>query len=101
MSPSSPSHRVLVIEDNPDSRESLRMVLECWGHPVEVAEDGLEGVEKALAWRPQTAIVDIGLPLLDGFGVAEQVRAALREKIYLIALTGYRSRQDRDKALAC
>jgi DNA-binding response OmpR family regulator len=92
---------VLIIEDNRDSRESLRMVVECWGHIVEVAADGLQGVQTALDWRPETAIVDIGLPLVDGFRVAEQLRATLRETIFLIALTGYHTTQERDRALDC
>jgi two-component system, sensor histidine kinase len=101
MSPPAPSRRVLVVEDNPDGRETMRMVLECWGHQVEVAEDGVQGVQKALMWQPEAAIVDIGLPLLDGFHVAKQVRAVLHQSIFLIALTGYSSRQDRDHAFAC
>src|SRR5262249_52886350 len=74
----SPS-RVLIVEDNRDSRESLRWLLELWGHEVEVAEDGQRGVAKALHWKPDTAVVDIGLPLLDGYQVARQVRAALHD----------------------
>src|SRR5215469_16570477 len=91
--PSSPSvvphpRRVLIVEDHPDARESLRLLLEFWGHQVEVAADGLRGVQVALAWKPEVAIVDIGLPLLDGYEVARQLRAALDVPIRLIALTG-------------
>jgi signal transduction histidine kinase len=81
--------RVLVVEDNPDGRETLRMMLEMWGHRVEVAADGQQGVDQALALRPEVALVDIGLPLLDGYEVARRVRAALGRDIFLIALTGY------------
>jgi CheY-like chemotaxis protein len=101
MSAPATSRRVLVVEDNPDGRESMRMVLECWGHRVEVAEDGVQGVQKALTWQPEAAIVDIGLPRLNGFQVAQQVRAALHRSILLIALTGYNSRRDREQAFAC
>ena len=94
-----PSRRILVVEDNPDSRESLRLLLEMWGHQVEVAEDGLRGCEKALEWRPEVAVVDIGLPLLDGYQVARQVRAALQDDVLLIALTGYTRPEDRRRAL--
>jgi two-component system, sensor histidine kinase len=90
--------RVLVVEDNPDSRESLRMVLELYGYRVEVAEDGRQGVEMALAWGPDAAVVDIGLPLLDGYAVARRVRAALGANIRLIALTGYAQYSDRQRA---
>jgi two-component system, sensor histidine kinase len=95
------SRRILVVEDNRDNRDSMQMVLECWGHRVEVAEDGVQGVQKALMWQPEAAIVDIGLPLLDGFHVAKQVRAVLHQSIFLIALTGYSSRRDREQAFAC
>jgi CheY-like chemotaxis protein len=95
---SSPS-RVLIVEDNRDSRESLRWLLELWGHEVEVAEDGQRGVAEALRWKPDTAVVDIGLPLLDGYQVARQVRAALRDRVVLIALTGYGKPEDRSRAL--
>jgi two-component system, sensor histidine kinase len=79
--------RVLVVEDDADSCEMLRLLLGCWGHEVEVAADGRQGLEKALAWRPEVAVVDIGLPLLDGYEVARLVRQALGEGVRLIALT--------------
>jgi CheY-like chemotaxis protein len=86
--------RVLVIEDNPDSRESLRILLQIWGHEVEVAGNGLDGVRKALSWEPEVAVVDIGLPGLDGYQVARKVRAALGGRIRLIALTAYNTLED-------
>ena len=70
-------YRVLVIEDHPDGRESLRVLLGLWGYQVEVASDGLVGVEKALSWRPDAAIVDINLPVLDGHEAARRIRAQL------------------------
>jgi len=96
----SASRRVLLIEDNPDSRETLRMLMECWGHRVEVAEDGPTGLQKALDWRPDIGVVDIGLPRLDGYQVARQVRAALKNDIFLIALTAFGQPHDRERALA-
>jgi CheY-like chemotaxis protein len=95
-----PSRRILLIEDHRDSRETLRLLMEYWGHSVEVAEDGLTGVRKALDWRPEVGVVDIGLPRLDGYQVARQVRAALKDDIFLIALTAYGQPQDRERALA-
>jgi CheY-like chemotaxis protein len=99
----SPGHaplarRVLIVEDNPETRESMRLLLRWWGHQVDVAEDGLGGIRQALRWRPDVAIVDIGLPLLDGCQVARQVRAALQDRVCLIALTGYGSPEDRARA---
>jgi CheY-like chemotaxis protein len=82
------------VEDQPDSRESLRLLLEFWGYQVEVAPDGLQGFQLALAWKPEVAIVDIGLPLMDGYEVARRLRAALGPTPLLIALTAYRSPED-------
>jgi CheY-like chemotaxis protein len=94
-----PSHRrVLIIEDNPDGRESLRWLLELLGYEVEVAEDGGRGLERALAWHPDAAVVDIGLPVMSGYEVAERVRAAGGRHILLIALTGYSAPDDRRRA---
>jgi PAS domain S-box-containing protein len=92
--------RVLVIEDNPDARDSLRALLEVWGHEVEVAEDGPRGFELALASQPEVVVVDIGLPGLDGYHVAQGLRTALRERgVFLVALSGYGQPEDRRRAL--
>jgi CheY-like chemotaxis protein len=93
------SCRVLIVEDNADSRQTLQVLLECWGHEVQVAEDGLRGVEKALSWRPAVAVVDIGLPVMDGYQVAHEIRNVLKDKVFLIALTGYCQPDFRDRAL--
>jgi CheY-like chemotaxis protein len=95
-----PSRRVLVVEDNPDARESLRFVLRLMGHEVEVAGDGKQGLAKALGWRPEVALLDIGLPGMDGYEVARRTRAALGRGVRLIALTGYGSEEDRRRAFA-
>src|SRR3954469_22372054 len=76
----------------------MRLLLELLGFRVEVAADGPAGVGKALSWRPQCAVVDIGLPLLDGYGVARQVRAGMGGAVFLIALTGYGTPGARQKA---
>jgi len=89
-----------VVEDNHDGRESLRDLLEMWGHEVTLAEDGPEGVDKALAIRPDVALVDIGLPGLDGNEVARRIRSALgSDEISLIAMTGYGQPEDHRRAL--
>jgi two-component system, sensor histidine kinase len=98
--PERSSRRVLIVEDNADSRETLRTLLTLWGHCVDVAENGPRGVEKALSAQPEVALVDIGLPDLDGYQVAEKVRAGQGgDGIYLIALTGYGQQEDRRRAL--
>jgi signal transduction histidine kinase/ActR/RegA family two-component response regulator len=91
--------RLLVIEDDRDTRDTLRMVLQLWGHQVETAADGSEGIRKALADRPEIVLSDIGLPGEDGYAVARQIRAALGRDTYLVAMTGFGQPHDRQKAL--
>jgi CheY-like chemotaxis protein len=93
------SSRVLIVEDDRDSREGLRELLEVWGHRVDVAEDGAAGIEKAIELSPRIAIIDIGLPGLDGYEVAQRIRRAFGDRpIILIALTGYVSSEDNLRA---
>jgi CheY-like chemotaxis protein len=94
-----PQHIVLV-EDNSDIRDTLRDLLVMCGHRVEVAEDGESGLELILERRPQVALIDIGLPGLDGYNVARALRSRLKDgQTRLIALTGYGQPDDRRKAL--
>jgi CheY-like chemotaxis protein len=94
--------RVLVIEDNSDVRHMLKTLLELEGHDVEAANDGLQGLEMIELYQPDVALVDIGLPELDGYEVARQVRGnPENENVYLVALTGYSDRKDRRRALQC
>jgi signal transduction histidine kinase len=90
--------RVLLVEDSEDNRELLRELLEMDGFEVEVAVDGPEGVKQALSSKPDIAIVDIGLPAMDGFEVARQVRAVLGSRIRLVALTGYGQPEDHHRS---
>jgi CheY-like chemotaxis protein len=92
--------RVLVVEDNPDGRETLRLLLELIGHDVVVASDGVDGVEKGLKWHPDVAVIDIGLPRLDGYEVARRLRRELGCGVFLITQTGYGQPEDRRRSLA-
>jgi CheY-like chemotaxis protein len=93
--------RITVVEDNADSRATLQSLLELDGHDVRVAVDGAEGIELISGWQPDVALIDIGLPNLSGFNVAEQLRGALQAaKPYLVAVTGYGFPADREKAFA-
>lgn len=92
--------RILVIEDNADGREMLRLMLELLGHEVAVAADGVEGVNMALDCHPDVAVVDIGLPRLDGFSVGRALRRELGLDVFLIAQTGFGQPEDRQHALA-
>jgi len=97
--PATPRH-ILIVEDGADHRESLQELLEAQGHRVDTAIDGERGVEQALTVRPEVALVDIGLPRLDGYEVARRIRGAMGSKIFLIALTGYGQPDDRARAAA-
>ncbi len=92
--------RVLVVEDNRDSRRAMQCLLEFWGYSVAVAEDGPGGVAAADSIKPDVAFVDVGLPGYSGYDVARRIRSSLGESIQLIALTGYGQPEDRDEALA-
>ena len=90
---------VLVIEDNDDARESLRLLLESLGHRVLEAADGRQGVALALEHRPEVLLIDLGLPGLDGYEVARVVRANPTGKsALLIAVTGYGQAEDRQRS---
>jgi signal transduction histidine kinase len=95
-----PRCRVLVVDDNEDGREMLRALCELGGHEVMEAADGHEGLARALADPPDIAFVDIGLPGIDGYEVARQVRARARRPIRLVALSGYGSAEHRERAFA-
>ncbi len=95
-----PSLHILIVEDNPDARETLATLLRMLGHHIETAATGPQGVQRALADRPKVVLIDLGLPGLDGYQVARQVRAALGEAVFLIALTGYVLEEDRQRAQA-
>jgi CheY-like chemotaxis protein len=86
---------VLFIEDNADVRATLATLLTLLGHRIETAAGGAEGVERALAVRPEVALIDLGLPGVDGCEVARRLRAALGSDIRLVALTGHAQEEDR------
>jgi CheY-like chemotaxis protein len=90
--------RVLIVEDNDDARRMLRHLLEQTGHEVHEAADGLAGLDQVLALEPDAAVIDIGLPGLDGYEVARRVRAAGRADVLLIAVTGYGQSGDRQRS---
>ena len=90
--------RVLVVDDNADALTSLRSMLELDGHSVSAAVDGEAALGALLSQRPDVAVVDIGLPLLDGYAVAKRARAAGYPG-RLIALSGYGQGSDVRRAL--
>ncbi len=98
--PEEPRAAVLLIEDNEDLREGMRQLLREWGHEVETVETGLQGIERAIEARPRVALIDIGLPDVDGYEVARRIRGLLDvDDIFLVALTGHVGSDDLRKAL--
>ena len=89
---------ILIIEDHDDAREALRALLELEGHQVEAAASGPRGVEMARTSMPDIALVDIGLPEVDGYEVARRLRTLAGTRPYLIALTGYGQPDDVKRA---
>ncbi len=90
---------VLVVEDHSDARAMLTTLLELRGHEVHEAATGHEALDVAARVRPQLALVDVGLPGIDGYEVARQLRASSRHPIMLVAVTGYSQAEDRRRAL--
>ncbi|WP_170229901.1 PAS domain S-box protein [Polyangium fumosum] len=91
--------RVLVIEDNVDAAETLRDALGMGDHVVEVAFAGPEGIEKARRFEPDVVLCDIGLPGMDGYGVARTIRADPKlRSVYLVALSGYALQEDVERS---
>ena len=93
-----PKLRIVIVEDNDDNREMLVELLRSEGHRVWATDNGITGTELILAERPDVALVDVGLPGLDGFSVASRVREVASGLIRLVALTGYGLPQDRARA---
>jgi signal transduction histidine kinase len=89
--------RIALVEDNEDVRSGLRVLLEMEGHEVVEASDGLQGVDTILREQADIALIDIGLPHLDGYGVARAVRARARRPVMLVAMSGYGSKEDAER----
>lgn len=93
--------RVLVADDNHDATNTLATLLRLWGHDVESAFDGREALERAGKFRPQVALLDIGMPELSGYDVARQLRTdEQHDGLRLVAITGWGQQHDRDAAIA-
>ncbi|BAU49706.1 histidine kinase [Sulfurifustis variabilis] len=99
--PSRNPRRVLLVDDNRDAIESLGYLLERLGHEVRSATDGHEALALARAFQPEVAILDLGLPGLNGYALAEEFRRdAMLASVVLVALTGYGQEVDRQKSRA-
>jgi CheY-like chemotaxis protein len=90
---------IVLIEDHDDVRELMADLLRGWGHHVEVAADGESGIELVLRRQPDVALIDIGLPKLDGYGVATRLRAENELKTRLVAMTGFGQEADKSRTM--
>jgi two-component system, chemotaxis family, CheB/CheR fusion protein len=94
-------HRVLIVDDNADSLEPLVFLVRSWGHEVAQARDGLTALEVAEQFRPDRALVDIGMPGMSGYDLARRLRSQARHRdLLLIAITGHGRAEDRKQAYA-
>jgi CheY-like chemotaxis protein len=98
---SSPGRRILVVDDNEDAASLLGAILERSGHTVEISHEPLTALAIAESFRPELAVLDIGLPSMDGYTLATRLREQLAPApIGLIALTGYGQPGDRERSRA-
>jgi len=92
--------RILIVDDNADAANTLRIMLQMEGHITEVAYTSLDALEKISGFKPTIALLDIGLPEMDGYELARQIRKlSIQGQTRLIALTGYGQPDDRERAL--
>jgi PAS domain S-box-containing protein len=97
--PKGNARRVLVVDDNFDSVQSMLLLLQLWGYEVRGAHDGPEALATAAYFRPEAVLLDIGLPGMNGYDVAGGLRAVPGlERVMLIAMTGYGQDEDRRRA---
>ena len=89
----------MVVEDNPDVRDLLRMKLRRLGHDVADARDGIEGLDVILREKPDLALVDLGLPGMDGYDVAKGIRRELGNDVVLVAVSGFGQPDDKRRAI--
>lgn len=96
-----PHLRVLVVDDCPDTRETLRLVLGLWGYAVETAKDGRAALGAAVLFRPDVVLMDLALPAMDGYETARRLRRLPGlEGLPIVALTGYATEEDRKRSEA-
>ena len=90
--------RVLIVDDNIDAAETLCAALQQFGHDVRIANDGPSALVLADEFRPDVAVLDIGLPVMDGYELARRLRARGLDACLLVAVTGYGQHEDRERS---
>jgi CheY-like chemotaxis protein len=94
-------HRVLVVDDNIDGADTMKAMLESIGNEVQVAYDGIVAIEAAASFLPQVVLLDIGLPKLNGYEVAQRIRKqSWGARAVLIAVSGWGQQEDKARASA-
>jgi signal transduction histidine kinase len=98
-SPRGPHRRILVVDDNRDAAESMAMMLEIIGHETSMAHDGHQALEVAEAFRPDTILLDIGMPGMNGYETCRRLRETPRGRdMVVVALTGWGQDEDRERS---
>ena len=97
--PSPPQRRILVVDDDVDAAEALADLLRDYGHEVGTAHDGPGAIETASDFHPEIVLLDIGLPVMNGYEVAARIRSIPELwDVYLAAITGWGSEEDRRRS---
>lgn len=99
VAPDGQPRRIVVVEDNQDVRDLLRLKLRRLGHEVHAVGDGVSGVQSIVDHRPDLALVDIGLPGFDGYEVASRVRESIGRDVVLVAVSGFGQPEDKRRAM--
>lgn len=94
-----PGKKIMVVDDHRDGGESLQHLLQAWGHDAQLALDGAQAVELAETFRPDVVVMDINMPILDGYAASRLLRVAHKE-ILMIAMTGSPAHETSAKAQA-
>jgi CheY-like chemotaxis protein len=93
------SARILIVEDDRDTAESMARLLRIFGHEVEIAREGCEAITLATRQKPEFVLLDIGLPGMDGYQIARKLKEEVTCKdSIIIAVTGYGQSEDRDRS---
>ena len=91
-------HRILVVDDNEDAALSLALLLEHYGHDVDIAHDGEQGVEKARSGEPDIVFLDLGMPRMNGIEAAKRLRSLPSgDDMLIVALTGWGQEKDQQR----
>ena len=98
-SSSAPTRRVLIVDDNQDSADSLAMLLELDGHDVRAVYSAMDALEQVTAFAPEIVLLDIGLPGMSGYGVAQRIKE-MPQPPRLVAVSGYAQREDKERSAA-